>query len=115
MRKLYFMVFLAIMLSFASRGLPAEKKMHACSLLTSGEINSAVGEGQVGQSEERDIVIPEGPSKGKTMGVCMWPIQEKQGMVSVNIIPLPQGAQRAHTTNTQHDLLGDTHLAIPAV
>jgi hypothetical protein len=95
MKKHFSMVCLLMLLLFASSGLPAEKKMHACSLLTSDEIGSAVGGGQVGQSQESDIVIPEGPSKGKTMGVCMWPIHNREGMVSVNIIPMPQGAQRA--------------------
>jgi len=94
MKKLFLLLLLVIMVSFASSGLPAEQKMHACSLLTTGEIGSAVGGGQVGQSQESDVVIPEGPSKGKTMGVCMWPIHDRQGMVSVNIIPVSQGAQR---------------------
>ena len=95
MKKLFFMVFWVGMFSFVSSGLTAEQKMHACALLTSGEVGSAIGEGQVGQSQESDIVIPEGPSKGKTMGVCMWPIHDRQSMVSVNIIPVSQGAQRA--------------------
>jgi len=95
MKKLFFMVFLVSMFSFVSSGLPAEQKMHACALLTSGEVGSAIGDGPVGQSQESDIVIPEGPSKGKTMGVCMWPIHDRQGMVSVNVIPVSQGAQRA--------------------
>ena len=95
MKKLFFMVFLVSMFSFVSSGLTAEQKMHACTLLTSGEVGSAIGEGQVGQSQESDVVIPEGPSKGKTMGVCMWPIHDRQGIVTVNIIPMSQGAQRA--------------------
>ena len=94
MKKYFCLVYSFILLLFASNGLSAENKMHACSLLTSDEIGSAIGGGQVGQSQERDIVIPEGPLKGKTMGVCMWPTHDKQGMVSVNIISVPQGAQR---------------------
>jgi hypothetical protein len=94
-QKYFCLVYSFILLLSASNGLSAENKMHACSLLTSDEIGSAMGGGQVGQSQESDIVIPKGPSKGKTMGVCMWPIHDRQGMVSVNIIPVPQGAQRA--------------------
>src|SRR6266705_1301405 len=43
-------------------------------------------------SQESDIVIPEGPSKGETMSMCMWPIGE-QDMVSISVIRAPQGAQ----------------------
>jgi len=71
----------------------AEKKMHACSLLTSAEVGDAVGT-HVGQFQESDIVIPEGPSQGETMGGCMWPIDDGQSMVSVSVMRTPQGAQR---------------------
>lgn len=70
----------------------AEKKMHACALLTSGDVGAAVG-GTPGKSQESDIVIPAGPSKGETMGTCMW-AAGNQGMVTVSIIRAPQGAQR---------------------
>ncbi len=83
---------LGILIAFAWSDLAAQKKMHACSLLTSSEVSDAVG-GKVGQSQESDMVIPEGPSKGETMGGCMWAVGD-QGMVSVSVIRAPKGAQR---------------------
>jgi len=48
----------------------------ACLLLvTAAEISDAVGM-PAGPSQESDMVIPEGPSKGETMSMCMWPIGE---------------------------------------
>jgi len=85
-------VALGLILAFASSATAADQKMHACSLLTAAEIGAAVG-GKVGDSRESDIVIPEGPAKGETMGSCMWRVGD-QGMVSVSVIRAAQGAQR---------------------
>jgi hypothetical protein len=75
----------------ASAAQTAEKKMHACALLTSSEVVAAVG--GTGKFQETDMVIPAGPSKGETMGGCMW-AADNEGMVSVSMIRAAQGAQR---------------------
>ena len=82
---------LGILIVFAWSGLAAGKEMHTCALLTSSEVVAAVG--GTGQSQESNIVIPEGPSKGETLGGCMW-AADNQGMVSISMIRAPQGAQR---------------------
>jgi hypothetical protein len=83
---------LGLFLAFTSSGVAAEEKLHACSLLTAGEIGDAVG-GAVGQSHETDTAVPSGPSKGQILGGCMWSTAD-QGMVSVNVIRAAQGADR---------------------
>jgi len=85
-------VALGLILAFTWSEVAAQQKMHACSLLTAGEIGDAVGS-KIGVSRESDTVIPQGPSKGETMGTCMWKVGE-QGMVSVSVIRAAQGAQR---------------------
>ena len=85
-------VALGLILAFTWSEVAAQQKMHACSLLTAGEIGDAVGS-KIGESRESDTVIPQGPSKGETMGTCMWKVGE-QGMVSVSVIRAAQGAQR---------------------
>ena len=82
---------LGILIVFAWSGLAAGEEMHTCALLTSGEVVAAVG--GTGQSQESNIVIPEGPSKGETLGGCMW-AADNQGMVSISMIRAPQGAMR---------------------
>jgi hypothetical protein len=82
---------LGILIVFAWSGLAAGEEMHTCVLLTSGEVVAAVG--GTGQSQESNIVIPEGPSKGETLGGCMW-AADNQGMVSISMIRAPQGALR---------------------
>jgi len=82
---------LGILIVFAWSSLAEGKEMHTCALLTSGEVVAAVG--GTGQSQESNIVIPEGPSKGETLGGCMW-AADNQGMVSISMIRAPQGAQR---------------------
>jgi hypothetical protein len=82
---------LGILIVFAWSGLAAGKEMHTCALLTSSDVVAAVG--GTGQSQESNIVIPEGPSKGETMGGCMW-AADNQGMVSISMIRAPQGALR---------------------
>ena len=82
---------LGILIVFAWSGLAAGEEMHTCALLTSSEVVAAVG--GTGQSQESNIVIPEGPSKGETLGGCMW-AADNQGMVSISMIRAPQGAQR---------------------
>jgi len=73
----------------------AEAQVHACTLLTVGEIGSAAG-GQVGPAQESNITIPQGPSKDATMASCMWKLGASD-MVSVSVIAAPQGAQREAT------------------
>ena len=80
-----------ILIVFAWGGLAAGEQMHACALLTSSEIVVAVG--GTGKSQESDMVIPGGPSKGETMGGCMW-AADNQGMVSISMVRVPQGALR---------------------
>jgi hypothetical protein len=82
---------LGILIVFAWSGLAAGEEMHTCALLTSGEVVAAVG--GTGQSQESNIVIPEGPSKGETLGGCMW-AADNQGMISISMIRAPQGALR---------------------
>ena len=82
---------LGILIVFAWNSLAEGKEMHTCALLTSGEVVAAVG--GTGQSQESNIVIPEGPSKGETLGGCMW-AADNQGMVSISMIRALQGAQR---------------------
>jgi hypothetical protein len=86
-------VVVVVLVMFAWSGALAEQQMHACSLLTSAEVSDAVG-AQAGSLHESDIVIPEGPSQGDTMGSCMWPLGDGQSVVSVNVIRALQGAQR---------------------
>lgn len=88
-----FAILVLLLFAFNLNCSAAEKKMHACTLLNSSEIHSALG-GTVGQPQESDIVIPEGPSKGETMGTCMWPVDD-QSMVTVNIIPAVKGPERS--------------------
>jgi hypothetical protein len=83
---------LVMLIASTWSGLVAESKTDACSLLTNGEISDAVGE-KVAGSQRADMVIAEGPSKGETMGGCMWHVGD-QGMVSVNLIRALKGAQR---------------------
>src|ERR1700694_4892097 len=90
--KQCFDVVVGILLVGAWSGFAAEKPLHACSLLTAAEVGDAVGT-PAGPSQESDTVIPKGPSKGETMGTCMWRIDE-QSMVSINVVRAPQGAQR---------------------
>ncbi len=82
---------LGILIVFAWSGLAGGKEMHTCALLSSGEVVAAVG--GTGQSQESNIIIPEGPSKGETLGGCMWAADD-QGMVSISMIRAPQGAMR---------------------
>ena len=70
----------------------ADAKMRACSLLTAAEITAAVG-GTAGQPQESDLVVPDGPSKGDTMGMCSWRTGE-QNTVSVAVIRAATGASR---------------------
>jgi hypothetical protein len=82
---------LGILIVFVWSGLAGGKEMHTCALLSSGEVVAAVG--GTGQSQESNIIIPEGASKGETLGGCMWAADD-QGMVSISMIRAPQGAMR---------------------
>ncbi len=90
MKQLFGAVF-GILIVFAWSGLAAGKQMHACALLTSSEVVAAVG--GMGHSLESDIHLSEGPSKGETLGECMW-AADNQGMVSLSIMRTPHGALR---------------------
>src|SRR5262249_30379314 len=83
---------LGLLLALGGGEVAAQQKMHACSLLTAGEIGDAVGD-KVGESRESDTVVSQGPSKGETVGTCMWKVGE-QGMVSVSVARAAKGAQR---------------------
>ncbi len=89
-RTMLFAGLLIVAAVAASAAQTAEKKMHTCALLTSSEVAAAAG--GTSTSQESDMVIPTGPSKGETMGMCMWAANE--GMVSLSTIRAPQGAQR---------------------
>jgi hypothetical protein len=69
-----------------------EQEMHACSLLTSGEVDDAVG-GQVLSTQQRDVLIPAGPLMGETVGSCAWRFGAR-GVVAVTVEPAAQGVQR---------------------
>src|SRR6266446_1152459 len=75
---------LGALILIPSSGFAAPAQMHACALLTAGEIAGAVG-GPAGRSQEQNITIPEGPSKGETMGGCMWRLGA-QDMLSVGVM-----------------------------
>jgi len=81
---------LGVLMMLTWSGFAAEKQMQACSLLTAAEVSDAVGM-PAGQSQENDMVIPEGPAKGETMAICRWSIGDKD-MVSINVVRTPQQA-----------------------
>jgi len=56
-------------------------------------VGSAIGV-QPGPSQENNVVIPEGPSRGQTIAMCAWRLGPMD-MVRVSIAPALQGAQRA--------------------
>lgn len=76
----------------ASTAHGADKNMKACTYLTSAEAGAAAG-GAVGQPQESNTVITEGPSKGQTMGMCTWDAGSK-GSIAVTVVPVPAGAWR---------------------
>lgn len=90
--KIHLGALLGALILIPSSGFAAPAQMHACALLTAGEIAGAVG-GPAGRSQEQNITIPEGPSKGETMGGCMWRLGA-QDMLSVSVVRALQGAQR---------------------
>ena len=116
---------LATLFALTISPLAAQTAVHACTLLTTAEIGSAVG-GAVGQSKDIQQVIPSGPSKGETMYGCMWPAGDR-GMVNLSMIRAAKGAQREAGianmrkgfetlkargwTEEKHDF-GDVHCAI---
>ena len=79
--------------SFAQPRPQAGPQTHACQLLTGAEVGSAIGV-QPGPSQENNVVIPEGPSRGQTIAMCAWRLGPMD-MVRVSIAPVLQGAQRA--------------------
>ena len=76
----------------AGSGSADARPARACGLLTAAEIGAVVG-GTVGAPQESNIVVPDGPSKGETMGMCSWPVGT-QANVAVAVMRAPQGAQR---------------------
>jgi hypothetical protein len=81
-----------VLVAFAPGSAMAEKKMHACSLLNAGEVSRVAG-AEVGKPHESDIVIPSGPSKGETMGMCAWQVGQATS-VSLAVIRAPHGPGR---------------------
>ncbi len=89
--RLNVMVFAAVLVAMAlSPRADAATKYKPCSLLTAADLETAL-RGKVGRFADRDITIPEGPSKGEVMSTCDW---EVGGFyVSLNIIRGPRNPQ----------------------
>jgi hypothetical protein len=77
--------------ALAWSGLSAQEQ--ACTLLTPTDIETTTGTKEMGEPHPTDMVIPAGPQKGQKINGCMWGI-EGSGMVSVSVMPLPQGVTR---------------------
>jgi hypothetical protein len=90
--NLRFNVTSCLLLACAAMAPAAEAEMHACTLLTAGELGAAGG-GEVSATVENFMPISEGASKGATMGICMWQVGET--MISLGTVSAPQGADRA--------------------
>jgi hypothetical protein len=72
---------------------PPRVQTHACSLLTGAEVGSALG-AQPAPSQENNVVIPDGPSRGQTIAMCAWRLGPRD-IVRVSVAPALDGAQRA--------------------
>jgi len=64
----------------------------ACSLLTSGDIETITGS-KAREPHKNDMVVPGGKEKDQTMLGCMWGVTD-QGMISVALMAAPKGAAR---------------------
>jgi hypothetical protein len=80
-----------LLIALTSANLSAQQA--ACTLLTPGDIEPIIG-GKLMEPHQTDMVIPEGPQKGQTVNGCMWSVPSASGMVSVSLMPAPQGASR---------------------
>jgi len=69
----------------------AASKYNACGLLTADDLKVAVN-ANMDKAEDRDIVIPNGPSKGETMSTCTWVLGATY--VTLNVIRAPQTAEQ---------------------
>jgi hypothetical protein len=54
-----------------SPGHVAAQTPRACGLLSAADVGAVVG-GTVASPQESNLVVPEGPSKGETIGLCTW-------------------------------------------
>jgi hypothetical protein len=71
------------------------KPPDACSLLTAGDFEKALGVKPAKPGNPASIVIPSGPAKGATMTNCTWNVGET-GMVSLSLVATPpDGAKEA--------------------
>src|SRR5262249_5530258 len=71
----------------------APASTHACGLLTGTEIGTAL-DVQAPPSQENNVTIPEGPSRGQTIAMCAWRIGPRD-IFRVSVAPALQGEQRA--------------------
>ena len=95
MREIPLLVLALTLLLGWSAPLPvgAASKYKACSLLTTAELEAALG-AKVGRTDERDIAITEGPYKGETMSTCSWVVGS--AYVGLNVLrQVLTGEQRA--------------------
>ncbi len=95
MKKIPLLVLALTLLLGWSAPLPvgAASKYKACSLLTTAELEAALG-AKVGRTDERDIAITEGPYKGETMSFCTWSVGSTYVTLSV-LRQVLTGEQRA--------------------
>ena len=86
MRRTICVVALVVCGAAAAAAQTGGRQLHACALLTPGDVGAFGG---TGQGQETQHVIPEGPGKGQKMQMCVWksPSQGPQGSVSVAAIP----------------------------
>lgn len=70
----------------------ASAQQPACSLLTSGDIETLTG-AKAREPHPTDMVISAGPGKGQRLNGCMWATSD-QGMVAVSMMPALTGPAR---------------------
>ena len=93
MRRVYLVGFVATVL--LAHGVLSEaaagSKYNACGLLAAAELKATVN-ASLDRMEDRDVVIPSGPSKGETMSTCTWVLGGT--FVSLNVIHAPLTAEQ---------------------
>ncbi len=85
----------AIVLLLVTATLPpidAASMYKACALLTAAELETTI-RAKVQQSNDSDVTIPEGPSKGEVMSTCTWALGAT--LVSLNVSRVRNAEQRA--------------------
>jgi hypothetical protein len=89
MRRSHVVVMLMTVLAAASLSprADAESKYKACSLLTAAELGTALN-AHVVNSQDSDVIIPNGPYKGETMSGCNWAVGS--AYVTLNVIRGPR-------------------------